>query len=171
MTFELPELITRLGEASGAKIGPGDIKELTIDQAEPGAQAHYVGVSAEDDGACIAWITVTQEDETASGAWIGDIGKACGRNWYNQQEDAGETKDGKKHTPACTWLDGDHNGGKGTPDAAMKFKVHAYGDDTEDTIENDHACDATVWGGAKGPIAGMSSPISLAPLGFERYAS
>lgn len=111
---------------------------------------------------CIAWITVSQLDQSNNGAWLGDIGKACGHNWYVQKEEAGEDKDGNAHTPYCTWLDGDHNGGKGTPDASMKFKVHAYGKQVNDTIDNDFGCEATVWGEDKGPVFGEFGRTSSA---------
>lgn len=147
---------------------------MVVDQSEAGLRAGYIAISNNNDATCISWITVKQFDNSFGGAWTGDIGRACGQDWYPSVEPAGRYKkdgDGDKeytgdeYVPACTWLDGDHT--NDILSAALKFDTAAYGENVEDTIGND-ACAFTLWGNDNGPIAGTCAINQLLPCTSPR---
>jgi len=70
-------------------------------------------------------------------------------------EPAGRLPDGAEYVPKCTWIDADHT--NGIPDAALKFDTAAYGEQVEDTVNNNRGCAFTIYGADNGPIAGMWS--------------
>jgi hypothetical protein len=120
-----------------------------IGQDTPGVRAEYVGLAAAKNAICIAWVTVSQYDGTQGGAWTGDIGYNCGQNWFEQAEFAGyidkeaPQTDENRYVPRCTWLDEDHS--ENVPSVAMKFRTLAYADQVADIVNNEKACDATIW--------------------------
>ena len=60
---------------------------------------------------------MTQPDGSVL-TWTGDIGEACGQEWYHGHEPAGIYKDtGEPYSPACTWLDGN---------LSMKINLEKY---------------------------------------------
>ncbi|KFY35171.1 hypothetical protein V494_06143 [Pseudogymnoascus sp. VKM F-4513 (FW-928)] len=148
-----------LGQSDGSHIEVGGTADLTIDSFSPGSRADYAGISVTDNALCVSWITVTQFDSTKGGAWTGDIGYNCGQNWYMQTESAGyidpDANPKVDYIPRCTWLDADHTGD--VPSAALKFRTSAYGDDVQDTVDNNKGCDATLWGENMAPINGAPS--------------
>ncbi|KAB5576372.1 hypothetical protein GE09DRAFT_1266116 [Coniochaeta sp. 2T2.1] len=140
-----------LGQSKGGKVDDSDVGTFTIDQFTAGTRGDFIGVSADDDAACISWITVAEYDGTTGGAWTGDVGYNCGHHWYHQTESAGTLKDSMDpYIPMCSWLDGDHTGN--LTDAALKFRVLAYGSGIQETLDNNKVCDATIWGPDNGPI-------------------
>jgi hypothetical protein len=56
-------------------------------------------VAGGSDGACIH--AVTMEANGLSFSWTGDIGKACGAEWYPQKN----AIDSTPNRPACIWID------------------------------------------------------------------
>lgn len=115
------------------------------------------------DAVCMAWISVTQFDGTPGGAWTGDVGYYCGQDWYHNKETAGYIEDNMEepYIPRCTWLDEDHS--DDIPSSTMKFSVSAYGEHVNETIENAHECDSTIFGTDNAPINGTccEHPIPL----------
>ncbi len=61
-------------------------------------------------------------------------------------------------------MDADHTGdveGQPPTNAAMKFRVGAYGKDVAGTVANNKACDATIWGYDNAPINGKLFRLGL----------
>lgn len=149
-----------IGESGSGSMDDGGILELTIDQDTSGIQADYVSVSNSNDATCIAWLSVTQYDGTEGGSWTGDIGANCGLTWYYGNQLAGRLEDDSEFRPKCAWLDGDHT--NDITNAALKFRVRAYGEDAEDTVNNDQACGSTLFGTETGPISGKPRKLPVA---------
>lgn len=64
------------------KIPSGGFSEVIVDQAKgPGQQATYLQFFARKDAVCIAYISQQWADGQTRG-WLGDMGLACGRDWY-----------------------------------------------------------------------------------------
>ncbi|KAF2171031.1 hypothetical protein M409DRAFT_19004 [Zasmidium cellare ATCC 36951] len=66
---------------------------------------------------------------------------------------AGRLEDDSEFRPKCAWLDGDHT--NDITNAALKFRVRAYGEEAEDTVNNDQACGSTLFFTETGPISGQ----------------
>ncbi|KAF1981686.1 hypothetical protein K402DRAFT_386033 [Aulographum hederae CBS 113979] len=139
-----------LGQSGSCKIGnAGGFCKVSIDQNDKGVQADFVSVANGNDATCIAWVSVTQLDERPGGAWTGDVGSACGVDWYYGNQLAGTINNGDWR-PRCAWIDGDH-----TNDfkfAAMKFRVRAYGELSQSTLDENRDCSSTIMGADNGPI-------------------
>ena len=64
------------------EIESGSFRDLRIDQDwGPGEQAPWLQIIPTTNELCIAYISQTWADGTARG-WVGDMGKACDRDWY-----------------------------------------------------------------------------------------
>ncbi|EEP78502.1 predicted protein [Uncinocarpus reesii 1704] len=115
----------RLGEAFGSndRIENGSPRDVFVPHfrgiGEP--LAEYVAISNGGiDAICIAWIAMAWND--AKYGWIGDVGQACGSDWYYTQTLLKESgKDGKReHRPRCVWIDRDGSNGFN----AQGFSMH-----------------------------------------------
>ncbi|SMR51255.1 unnamed protein product [Zymoseptoria tritici ST99CH_1E4] len=151
-----------IGKAAGAKVGTGGFREFTIDQSVPGMQGDFISVESTNDAICIAWVSVGMFDDSPGGAWTGDIGFNCGQRWYEGNQVAGKDNDtGELYKPRCTWIDGDDTGDFET--SALKFRTRAYGEKSEDTLDNNKECSETAFGKDPGPINGIPGAKRAVP--------
>ncbi|KAL9637200.1 MAG: hypothetical protein Q9164_002344 [Protoblastenia rupestris] len=80
----------------------------------------YISVTdGGDDALCIAYIALTQPDGTKK-VWYGDVGKACGAEWYHSQLKTGEDD----YQPACIWID--RNGSNGLRYQGFGLHIHDF---------------------------------------------
>ena len=103
-----------VGRTIGNSKGHGTIKDGDFnDIAVP--FAHGVGkkpteyisiVNGGDDALCIPYIALTQPDGTKK-AWYGDVGKACGADWYHSLLKTGDDD----YQPSCIWIDKNRSNG------------------------------------------------------------
>ncbi|KAF2752610.1 hypothetical protein EJ05DRAFT_525849 [Pseudovirgaria hyperparasitica] len=147
-----------LGGAKGrGTIGSGDVWDVTVPSPGGGETCNYVNIAAKNNAICIAWVGVKQSDGSdLDGSWNGDIGAACGQNWYHQQEPAGRCPDNVTSTnsscvdglwvPRCTWIDGD--GTNGIISKSLKFNVFSYSNKSvPSTLQQGMACSSTIFSG------------------------
>ena len=59
-----------------------------------------------DDALCIPYLALTQPDGTKK-VWYGDIGKACGADWYHSLLKTGDDD----YQPSCIWIDRNRSNG------------------------------------------------------------
>lgn len=91
------------------KIKDGDFMDIKVpfDKDVGKKPTEYISITnGGNDGLCIAYIALTQPDGTKK-AWYGDVGKACGADWYHSQLKTGEDD----YQPACIWIDRDYSYG------------------------------------------------------------
>ncbi|MCJ1366312.1 hypothetical protein MMC16_005440 [Acarospora aff. strigata] len=101
----------KIGKTTGqrTKIKDGDFMEIKVPFSIGVGKkpTEYISISnGGNDGLCVAYIALTQPDGTRK-AWFGDVGKACGADWYHSQLKTGEDD----YQPACIWIDRDHSYG------------------------------------------------------------
>lgn len=99
----------RIGSTKGkAKtILDGDYMDISVpfDDGVGKKPTEYLSiVNGGDDALCIAYLALTQPDGTKK-AWYGDVGKACGADWYHSQLKTGDDD----YQPACIWIDHNHS--------------------------------------------------------------
>ncbi|CZT24342.1 uncharacterized protein RCC_10065 [Ramularia collo-cygni] len=140
-----------LGESDSVRIADGGFESVIVDQTGGGGQPGFISLANANDATCVQWVTVEARDLQKEGAWTGDIGEACGQRTFYGIERAGTLPNGDDWIPFCTWLDAD--GTDGTPSAAMKFRVDAYGEDPQGTLDSGNGCASTLWGPDQAPIA------------------
>jgi len=69
--------------------------------------SEYIAINnGGDDALCIAYITLTNSDGTKK-AWYGDVGKACGADWYHSMLKTGDDD----YQPSCIWIDRNRSNG------------------------------------------------------------
>ena len=100
------------------RIKDGDFVDISVpfDVGVGKKPVEYISVSkGGNDALCIAYLALTQPDGTKK-AWYGDVGKACGANWYHSLLKTGDDD----YQPSCIWIDGDKsNGTKSLPSTAL----------------------------------------------------
>ncbi|KAL8706353.1 MAG: hypothetical protein Q9225_007964, partial [Loekoesia sp. 1 TL-2023] len=97
----------QIGSTKGKKhtILDGDFVDISVpfDDGVGKKPTEYLSVvNGGDDALCIAYLALTQPDGDKK-AWYGDVGKACGANWYHSQLKTGDDD----YQPACIWIDRD----------------------------------------------------------------
>ena len=106
------------------KIGSGGYMDIWVFQRKgPSRPATYIQVLGHNNGVCVAYVSQIQADGTPRG-WLGDMGRACGRRWYYNNVEVGDSG----HKPDCVWLnrDGSRDGteAKGTHNEAAAMQIH-----------------------------------------------
>lgn len=101
----------RIGRTTGhaTKIKDGDFMDIKVpfDSNVGKKPTEYISVTnGGTDGLCVAYVALTQPDGTKK-AWYGDVGRACGADWYLSQLKTGDDD----YQPACVWIDRDHSYG------------------------------------------------------------
>ena len=91
----------------GQKIKSGSFADIFVDHHATGIDATgqqptFIQLAAFDDAICVAYLSQTWPDGTNRG-WLGDMGKACVRDWFALNVIVGD----EGHKPACTWMDTD----------------------------------------------------------------
>ena len=103
-----------VGRTIGSTKGHGTIKDGDFnDIAVPFAKGvgkkptEYISVTnGGDDALCIPYLALTQPDGTKK-AWYGDVGKACGADWYHSLLKTGDDD----YQPSCIWIDSNRSNG------------------------------------------------------------
>ncbi len=114
----------RIGMTNGKKhkIKDGDYMDIKVpfDKGVGKKPTEYISVvDGGDDALCIAYIALTQPDGTKK-AWYGDVGKACGADWYHSQLKTGEDD----YQPACIWID--RNKSLGLRHQGLGLHIHDF---------------------------------------------
>ena len=124
----------------------GSFLDVTVDQSVTddhadvgsGQQPTYLQLIASDNAICIAYIAQTWSDGTKRG-WVGDVGKACGQNWFHSDVFVGDNH----HQPTCMWRDGDHT--NDIASAGMQIHMEDFTNLTSDYSKDiNHYCSPPV---------------------------
>ena len=90
-------------------IKDGDFNDISVPFADGVGKkpTEYISVAnGGDDALCIAYLALTQPDGTKK-AWYGDVGKACGADWYHSLLKTGDDD----YQPSCIWIDKNRSNG------------------------------------------------------------
>lgn len=122
----------RLGFMNGkrhGKIEDGSYKDVTVNHIDKhkNGPAEYVSISSSGtDALCIAALTFTMAD-TSTYTFFGDVGKACGSDWYFSNLNF-KTTTNSNYKPNCTWISSPESNGKNKFSEGMSFHVPDFDD-------------------------------------------